>query len=106
MSVAPFTTQLRTRGDAVKLGEGGLRFRVEMMEKWDTVMVDAPASESLLAVKVKALQALLPEAEYPEEFVLKLGGWDMLDEGASLEGAGVKQGSILLLTHRRRRPVR
>lgn len=103
---APFTTQLRTRGEPLKVGDGGVSFRVEMPETWQTVMVEAPASESLLTVKVKALQALMPEAGFPEEFVFKLAGWDMLDEGASLSAAGVKQGSILLLTNRRRRPVR
>jgi len=38
--------------------------------------------------------------------VLKLRGWEILDENASLAEAGVVDGSILLMTYRRRRPVR
>ena len=41
-----------------------------------------------------------------EDFVVKLRGWEILDEAASLADAGVIDGSILLMTHRRRRPVR
>ena len=40
------------------------------------------------------------------DFVVKLRGWEILDEAASLADAGVIDGSILLLTFRRRRPVR
>ena len=36
----------------------------------------------------------------------KLRGWEVLDEGASLADAGATDGSIFLLTHRRRRPVK
>jgi hypothetical protein len=42
----------------------------------------------------------------PEEFVMKLRGWEVLDESASLTDAGAIDGSIFLLTYRRRRPVR
>ena len=54
------------------------------------------------------LEALYPEAtgELHADFVVKLRGWEILDEGASLADAGVIDGSILLLTFRRRRPVR
>ena len=41
-----------------------------------------------------------------EDFVVKLRGWEILDEAASLADAGVIDGSILLLTYRRRRAVR
>jgi hypothetical protein len=55
---------------------------------------------------VRALAALFPEAQMHEDFVLKLRGWEILDEAVSLADAGVIDGSILLLTHRRRRAVR
>jgi hypothetical protein len=57
-------------------------------------------------VKERALAALLPQAQYPEDFVVKLSGWEVLNEDESLAGVGVVDGSILLLTHRRRRPLR
>ena len=57
-------------------------------------------------MKVRALEALFPEAEHHEDFVVKLRGWEILNEAESLADAGVIDGSILLMTHRRRRPVR
>ena len=49
----------------------------------------------------------MPEADaIPQDFVVKLRGWEVLDESASLADAGVVDGSILLLTYRRRRAVR
>jgi hypothetical protein len=60
----------------------------------------------VVSVKQAALEALFPEAEMHQDFVLKLRGWEILDEAESLADAGVIDGSILLLTHRRRRPVR
>jgi hypothetical protein len=75
-------------------------------EVWDTIRVEAPADTPVSVIKERALEALLPDAEYPEDFVVKLAGWEVLDENASLSAAGASQGSIFLLTSRRRRPVR
>jgi hypothetical protein len=83
-----------------------LHLRVELPEVWDTVRVDASAQEPVLAVKVHALQALAPEALFQDDYVMKLSGVEVLDETESLQSAGAKDGSIFLLTHRRRRPVR
>jgi hypothetical protein len=85
-----------------------ITLRVEMPEVWDTVRIAVLPVEPVLAVKVAALQALYPEAD-PElhaDFVVKLRGWEILDEAASLTEAGAIDGSILLLTFRRRRAVR
>jgi len=105
----PFVTQLRSRPSTIHLaaeGSPSITIRVEMPEVWDVVAVNVAASEPVLAVKSRALEALFPEAEQHEDFVVKLRGWEILDESASLTDAGVINGSILLLTHRRRRPVR
>jgi hypothetical protein len=83
-----------------------ITIRVEMPEVWDVVRFVVGPTEPVLAVKVRALEALFPEAAMHEDFVVKLRGWEVLDEGAPLADAGVIDGSILLLTHRRRRPVR
>jgi len=106
---APFVTTLRSRTSIIRLGPEGadtITIRVEMPEVWDVVAIVVAPTEPVIAVKVRALEALFPEAEMHQDFVVKLRGWEVLDESASLADAGVIDGSILLLTHRRRRPVR
>jgi len=106
---APFVTTLRSRKSIIRLGPEGadtITIRVEMPEVWDVVAIVVAPTEPVIAVKVRALEALFPEAEMHQDFVVKLRGWEVLDESASLADAGVIDGSILLLTHRRRRPVR
>jgi len=106
---APFVTNFRSRRATIQLapaGEQAITIRVEMPEVWDVVKVTAAPDTPALSVKQAALEALFPEAEMHQDFVLKLRGWEILDEAESLADAGVIDGSILLLTHRRRRPVR
>jgi hypothetical protein len=79
--------------------------RVEVPEVWDVVRIDAPPSEPVLAVKVAALAALEPRGDQAA-YVIKLRGFEVLDESLSLAACGAIDGSIFLLTHRRRRPVR
>ena len=105
---ATFANSLRAR-DTVRVGgEGraGITVRVQMAEVWDAVRVQAPPTEPVLAVKVAALEALYPQGEFHEDFVMKLRGFEVLDENASLTEAGAADGSTFLLAHRRRRPVR
>ena len=105
----PFVTQLRTRGDAVQLAAPGtpaITVRVEMPEVWDTIKVVVSLQSLVASLKARALEALYPVGANPHEFVLKLNGWQVLDESATLAAAGAKAGSIFLLTHRRRRAVR
>ena len=59
----------------------------------------------VLEVKIAALGALLPAAN-EVNYVMKLRGWEVLDEGQSVSDVGAIDGSIFLLSHRRRRPVR
>lgn len=109
MSV-PFTAQLRSRPGALRLGtenEPVITLRVQVPEVWDTIRVDAPPDTPVAVVKERALQALMPdESGQHAEYVMKLAGWEVLDERVSLTDAGASQGSIFLLTGRRRRPVR
>ena len=105
----PFVTQLRARREALQLakaGQSSITVRVEMPEVWDTVKAVVSPDEPVVGLKVAALQALYPVGEFHEDFVLKLRGWDVLDENATLATTGAIDGSIFLLTHRRRRPVR
>ncbi len=106
---APFVTTLRARKEIIRLAPEGadvITIRVEMPEVWDTVAIALLPTERVLAVKQRALDALFPQAQFHSDFVVKLRGWEILDEGASLADAEVRDGSILLLTHRRRRAVR
>jgi hypothetical protein len=105
----PFVTTLRSRPSTIRLAPEGvdaITIRVEMPEVWDVVAIAVAPSEPVVTVKVAALEALFPEAQLHTDFVLKLRGWEILDEAASLADAGVIDGSILLLTYRRRRAVR
>lgn len=107
---APFTAQLRSRPDGIRLGTGNepvITFRVQIPEVWDTIRIDAPADTPVSVVKERALQALMPdEAANHAGYVMKFAGWEVLDERVTLSEAGATQGSIFLLTNRRRRPVR
>jgi len=106
---APFVTSLRSRPGIVRAGGDGaprLSVRVEFPEQWDTVAFDVSADCPAGELKRVALQQFgLPEA-LPADFVLKLRGFEVLDEGASLAAGGALDGSTYLMTHRRRRPVR
>ena len=105
----PFVTALRSRAGIVRLGgEGGARLtvRVELPEQWDTIAFDVPSTLPALDLKREALAQFGLPAAWPEDFVMKLRGIDVLDERASLMAGGARDGSTYLLTHRRRRPVR
>jgi hypothetical protein len=104
----PFVSTLRARGESVLLGpQDGetIDIRVEIPEIWDVVRIVTPPSETVLAVKVAALAALDPRGDQ-RDYVMKLRGFEMLDEQHTLTEVGAKQNSTFLLTHRRRRPVR
>jgi len=107
---APFVTQLRTRGDTIELASPdgpAITVRVQMPEVWDAVRVHASPDERAITVKRRALEALKPSAELrDEDYVLKLNGWEVLDESASLAATGAVDGSIFLVTYRWRRAVR
>ncbi|MDQ3515274.1 MAG: hypothetical protein M3403_00660 [Gemmatimonadota bacterium] len=110
---APFVLELRSRPGVTVLPQAGavadgglLRLRVEMPEVWDVARFDAAPTDPVLAVKVHALSALYPKARSHEDFVMKLAGLEIMDESASIADAGARDGSIFLLMHRRRRPVR
>ena len=105
----PFVSQLRSRPGVLRLGADGqarITVRVQLMEAWDVVRVETPASERVGNLKAEALAALRPNGDPADEFVLKLNGFEILDENVSIADTGAKNGSTFLVTHRRRRPVR
>ena len=108
-STTPFVASLRTPPrvlDLSRQGEQAITVRVELAEVWDAVRISISPNEPVVTIKRAALDALGATDDRPEEFVMKLRGWEVLDEGQSLIDAGAINGSIFLLAHRRRRPVR
>lgn len=103
----PFVASLRARPETLVLGNAPrLTFRVEMPEVWDTVRIQAPGAEPLSQIKEAALKALYPNGASYADFVIKLNGYEVLDESVPLSQTGAIDGSTFLLTFRRRRPVR
>jgi hypothetical protein len=101
-------TTLRTSRGPVRIGQpgaGALSIRVEVPERWDVSLIEASPDTSVRAVKEAALRDVSLDDD-ASEYVIKLRGFEVLDENVSLAGAGARNGSIFLLTHRRRRPVR
>lgn len=83
-----------------------MTLRVQLAEAWDSVTLDATATESVESVKMRALGALDPSADIPEAYVVSWRGVEVLDEASPLADAGVVSGGTLLIARRRRRPVR
>ncbi|HEY5086846.1 MAG TPA: hypothetical protein VII66_05725 [Gemmatimonadaceae bacterium] len=107
---AAFVNSLRARPGVISIGESSVgdavRFRVEVPQVWDVVRIDARSADSVRTAKVYALNTLVPDALFPDEFSAKLNGCEIFDESMSLADAGVVDGSTLLVAHRRRQPVR
>jgi hypothetical protein len=101
--------QLRARPRTIALGASdapSITLRVQVPEIWDAVRIEAPVDEPVASVKARALEALLPAEEFPDEFVMKLHGAEIFDEQASVSAVGARDGSTFLLTRRRKRPIR
>jgi hypothetical protein len=104
-----FVSQIRSRPGVVRIAEPGqpsITVRVQLAEVWDTVRVEVAPTEPVLTVKVRALEALYPEAEFHDDFVVKINGFEVLDENASVADSGAMDGSTYLVAFRRRRPIR
>jgi hypothetical protein len=109
MKVAtPFVSGLRTQGAAFRLGTGSgpvLQLRAQVLEAWDAIRIDADPSASVKSLKQLALKELYPDAQKDDQYVVKLNGWEILDENAPISSTDAKNGSIFLISDRRRRPV-
>lgn len=82
-----------------------MRVRAQVLEAWDAIRIDADPSASVRSLKQLALRELYPENIPEEEFVVKLNGFEILDEDMPLSATGARNGSTFLITDRRRRPV-
>jgi hypothetical protein len=105
----PFVSELRTTDDIIKVGnaEGDiLHLRAQVAELWTALRIDASESTPVDAVKRAAISQFFPDGESSDDFVVKLRGFEILDEGVTLAASGVRDGSTLLISRRRRRPVK
>jgi len=100
-------TVARARPRTIELsgGQGALTVKVEVPERWDVVRITAAPTETVLAVKIAALAAIVPGADH-RRWVMKLRGAEVAAESRTLMEVEARTGSTFLLTHRRRRPVR
>ncbi len=108
MKAALFVSGLRTRGEPLKLGSNTtapLQLRAQVLEAWDAIRVDADPSASVRSLKELALRELYPDFRHADEYVVKLHGFEILDESAPISSTAARNGSIFLITDRRRRPV-
>jgi len=106
-SPLPFVNGLRTRGAPLTLGAQSarvLQLRAQVLEAWDAVRIDADPEASLRSLKELAMRELAPDARI-DDYVVKLHGFEILDEAAPISSTNARNGSIFLITDRRRRPV-
>ena len=106
---ATFVRQLRSRRPPLELAQAGqesVNFRVQVAELWDAVKVTASPSMPVGELKQRALEVFFPGEAFAADYVLKLRGWEMLDETAPIGHSGVGPGAIVLLSQRRRRAIR
>jgi hypothetical protein len=104
---SPFVNNLRNQGAPLRLGSGSgpvLQLRAQVLEAWDAIRIDADPSATVKSLKHLALETLYPNVN-ENDYVVKFRGWEVLDEDAPISSTGARNGSIFLITDRRRRPV-
>jgi hypothetical protein len=104
----PFVSGLRTQGAAFKLGSptgAPLQLRAQVLEAWDAIRIDADPSASVKSLKQLALKELYAGVRDDDQYMVKLNGWEILDENAPISSTDARNGSIFLIADRRRRPV-
>jgi hypothetical protein len=105
---APFVNSLRTRGEPFVLGDASgdtLSVRAQVLEAWDAIRINANPSASVRSLKTLALRELYHDSRPDDDFVVKLHGYEILDEDAPISATPARNGSTFLITDRRRRPV-
>lgn len=107
---APFVIELRTSDDMITVGRGGdgemLHLRVQVAELWEALRVDASPMTPVIEAKKAALAHFFPDGGSVDDYVVKLRGFEILNEAEALSASGARDGSTLLLARRRRRPVK
>jgi hypothetical protein len=107
-SQTPFVNSLRAGGAPLVLGSPAnqmLHLRAQVLEAWDAIRIDANPSASVKSLKQLTLRELYPDVQHEDDFVVKLHGFEILDEDAPISSTPARNGSTFLITDRRRRPV-
>ena len=107
-TAASFVNSIRVQGEPFTLGSGAgkvLNVRAQVLEAWDAIRIDADPSASVKSLKELTLKELYPDARSADEYVVKLNGFEILDEAAPISSTAARNGSTFLITDRRRRPV-
>ena len=81
-----------------------LPLRVMVLDAWDEVRIDAPATARVAEIKQQALERSRITRS-AEAYVVKHRGWEVA-EGATLAEAGIGPNAALIVLPRRRQPVR
>lgn len=104
--MSAFVNTLRVRPGTLELGGAdAITVRVQLVEAWDIVAVQAGAGTPMRAVKDAVLGALGAANDVAADFVMKLRGIEVRDEALSLADGGALDGSTFVLMRRRRRAV-
>jgi hypothetical protein len=104
----PFVSSLRTQGEPIALGTASgsvLHLRAQVLEAWDAIRIDANPAASVKSLKQLALKKLYADGRDENQYVVKLNGFEVLDEDAPISSTAARNGSIFVITDRRRRPV-
>lgn len=105
-----FVTTLGTRSVPVRLVSDSASLvwtlRVHSAEAWDAIKVDVAPSTMVHEVKQAAMRALMPDVAALDQYVVKLGGFEIVNENVSVQSSGAVDGSTLLIMSRRKRAVR
>jgi hypothetical protein len=82
-----------------------LHIRITVLDAWDEIALDVPASTTIDALKRAALQAA-KVTDQPSEFVVKFRGATLRNESRTLADAGVPNDAGLIALRQRRFAVR
>ncbi len=85
---------------------GVLALKVTVGDHWAPLHLDAAASDTVAALKGRALAVLHVDAARADGFEVKYGGARIADESASLGTLHIGTGAALVILSKRRRPVR
>lgn len=83
-----------------------MQIKVTVGDTWMPRTWTASPTESVAAVKRRALEAEKIDPRLSDRYEVKLGGAVVRDESATLAAAGIRAGAPLVILSRRRRPVR
>ena len=80
--------------------------RVQSAEAWDAIKMEVAPGTLVHDVKEAAMRALMPDIASIDQYVVKLGGFEIANERVSVQSCGAVDGSTLLIMSRRKRAVR